>query len=209
MAPNYLYRVLPPLAEQGQIRRARAGTPLLRRRHCLELIRNASFSVIAPPRLNCSRKPRWNRPGRGVPPDIDRAQIWGDLEQHGETTALCVGRQWYRGRLKVPKTEADRRTVTLPAGLAAKSWAIGADRAGHMFTTRTGVPPGGPQPGAGCLSGRPRARACRASRTTRWARHTRFARRGLDNLRGVRAARIQHPGDQDVGVRPPYAGPAS
>lgn len=64
---------------------------------------------------------------------------WGDLEQHGDVTTLRIERQWYRGKVKAPKTDAGKRTVELPPGLARRLWDLGADATGPMFHTRTGA----------------------------------------------------------------------
>jgi len=62
---------------------------------------------------------------------------WGDTT-FGEAPTLRICRQWYRGKLKSPKTEAGSRTVDLPPNLAAKLWALGADASGPILHTRTG-----------------------------------------------------------------------
>lgn len=60
-----------------------------------------------------------------------------DLGDDGRT--LRIERQWYRGKLKPnTKTEAGARTIELSPELAVKLWAIGADRIGPLFHTRTG-----------------------------------------------------------------------
>jgi len=64
---------------------------------------------------------------------------WRDLGLHGDATTLRIERQWYRGKLKAPKTEAGARTVDLPAGLARRLWDLGGDATGPIFHTRTGA----------------------------------------------------------------------
>lgn len=62
---------------------------------------------------------------------------WSDVI-FGEFPTLRISRQWYRGKIKTPKTEAGSRTIELPCGLAAKLWELGADATGPILHTRTG-----------------------------------------------------------------------
>jgi len=62
---------------------------------------------------------------------------WGDVS-FGDAATLRIERQWYRGKIKSPKTKRGYRTIGLPAGLAEKLWRAGADQTGPMFHTRTG-----------------------------------------------------------------------
>ncbi len=62
---------------------------------------------------------------------------WNDVT-FGEVPTLRISQQWYRGKLKRPKTETASRTVELPARLAAKLWELGADATGPILHTRSG-----------------------------------------------------------------------
>jgi integrase len=62
---------------------------------------------------------------------------WTDVT-FGDDPSLRIKRQWYRGKLKTPKTDAGSRTIELPAGLAAKLWELGADATGPVVHTMTG-----------------------------------------------------------------------
>lgn len=64
---------------------------------------------------------------------------WGDLQARGDVTTLRIERQWYRGKLKRPKTAAGVRTIDLPPGLARKLWDLGGDATGPILRTRTGA----------------------------------------------------------------------
>jgi integrase len=62
---------------------------------------------------------------------------WGDVT-FGDRPTVTIRRQYYRGKIKIPKTDAGVRTVDLPAGLAAPLWESGADQTGPILHTRTG-----------------------------------------------------------------------
>lgn len=62
---------------------------------------------------------------------------WGDVA-FGERATLTIRRQFYRGKIKTPKTAAGTRTIDLPPTLATKLWELGADASGPIFHTRTG-----------------------------------------------------------------------